>query len=146
MCCGLWAGLTALWLLLFLISQQNGERDTVDIHGECRTTRGRSCRCCKNKASAVHTALCVNGGTVSPVSLSLPGFNWMVAVVRKIIAASTGTDEGQGPPLIEFFDPEVQQVGLYTWLRTRLPARFHCSPKNVMRVKCPHFAELLADL
>ncbi|CAB1442711.1 unnamed protein product [Pleuronectes platessa] len=36
------------------------------------------------------------------------GFNWMVGVVRKIIAQSTGIKtESKGPPLIEFLGPDV---------------------------------------
>ncbi|XP_073338297.1 sulfotransferase 6B1 [Pagrus major] len=36
------------------------------------------------------------------------GFNWMVGVVRKIIAQATGMDtESKMPPLIEFFGPEA---------------------------------------
>ncbi|KAJ8250810.1 hypothetical protein COCON_G00227320 [Conger conger] len=38
------------------------------------------------------------------------GFNWMVAVVRKVMAASTGHEGMKGPPLIEFFDPKAQQL------------------------------------
>ncbi|XP_029377079.1 sulfotransferase 6B1 [Echeneis naucrates] len=39
------------------------------------------------------------------------GFNWMVGVVRKIIAEATGTKtEAKMPPLIEFFGPEVLKV------------------------------------
>ncbi|KAL1005296.1 hypothetical protein UPYG_G00057280, partial [Umbra pygmaea] len=37
------------------------------------------------------------------------GFNWMVAVLGKIIAAATGekvSKESKRPPLIEFFEPE----------------------------------------
>ncbi|KAL2086654.1 hypothetical protein ACEWY4_017713 [Coilia grayii] len=38
------------------------------------------------------------------------GFNWMVAVLRKIMAASTGkTDVPDMPPLIEFFSPDTQK-------------------------------------
>ncbi|XP_031434977.1 sulfotransferase 6B1-like [Clupea harengus] len=36
------------------------------------------------------------------------GFNWMVAVLRKIIAAGTGQQaESRMPPLIEFYGPEM---------------------------------------
>uniref|UniRef100_A0A8C7D6H1 Sulfotransferase n=1 Tax=Oncorhynchus kisutch TaxID=8019 RepID=A0A8C7D6H1_ONCKI len=39
------------------------------------------------------------------------GFNWMVAVLRKILAAATGEKaESQTPLLMEFFGPEMQQV------------------------------------
>ncbi|KAJ8250809.1 hypothetical protein COCON_G00227310 [Conger conger] len=38
------------------------------------------------------------------------GFNWMTAVVRKIMAVSTGGEVGWGHPHIEFFDPEAQQL------------------------------------
>jgi len=39
------------------------------------------------------------------------GFNWMVGVVRKIIAEATGMKtESRMPPLIEFFGPDVIQV------------------------------------
>ncbi|XP_044070972.1 sulfotransferase 6B1 [Siniperca chuatsi] len=39
------------------------------------------------------------------------GFNWMVGVVRKIIAEATGMKtESRMPPLIEFFGPEVLKV------------------------------------
>ncbi|XP_055783893.1 sulfotransferase 6B1-like [Salvelinus fontinalis] len=39
------------------------------------------------------------------------GFNWMVAVLRKILAAATGEKaESQIPPLMEFFGPEMQQA------------------------------------
>ncbi|KAG7231439.1 hypothetical protein INR49_011934 [Caranx melampygus] len=39
------------------------------------------------------------------------GFNWMVGVVRKIIAESTGVKtESRMPPLIEFFGPEALKV------------------------------------
>lgn len=38
------------------------------------------------------------------------GFNWMVAVLRKIMAAHTGkTDTPSMPPLIEFFSPDTQK-------------------------------------
>ncbi|XP_028845713.1 sulfotransferase 6B1-like [Denticeps clupeoides] len=38
------------------------------------------------------------------------GFNWMVAVIRKIISAATGQGrEDSKPPLIEFFGPEQLQ-------------------------------------
>uniref|UniRef100_UPI003D9C9791 sulfotransferase 6B1 n=1 Tax=Danio rerio TaxID=7955 RepID=UPI003D9C9791 len=39
------------------------------------------------------------------------GFNWMVAVLRKIINASTGKDEKppERPPLVEFLPPNVQE-------------------------------------
>ncbi|KAJ8250808.1 hypothetical protein COCON_G00227300 [Conger conger] len=37
------------------------------------------------------------------------GFNWMTAVVRKIMAVSTGGEVRWGHPHIEFFDPEAQQ-------------------------------------
>ncbi|KAJ8248598.1 hypothetical protein GJAV_G00243710 [Gymnothorax javanicus] len=43
------------------------------------------------------------------VSYPKCGFNWMVAVLRKIIAASTGRDESRGPPLLEFMPPDVLQ-------------------------------------
>ncbi|KAM9803717.1 sulfotransferase 6B1 [Neosynchiropus ocellatus] len=36
------------------------------------------------------------------------GFNWMVGVLNKLVSEATGvTREGQRPPLIEFFGPEV---------------------------------------
>lgn len=37
------------------------------------------------------------------------GFNWMVGVMRKIMAAASGakTESKMGPPLIEFFGPDV---------------------------------------
>lgn len=38
------------------------------------------------------------------------GFNWMVAVLQKIVSASTGTEAKKGPPLLEFFDPETQKL------------------------------------
>lgn len=39
------------------------------------------------------------------------GFNWMVGVLRKIIAESTGMKtESRMPPLIEFFGPEALKV------------------------------------
>ncbi|XP_070771871.1 sulfotransferase 6B1 [Enoplosus armatus] len=39
------------------------------------------------------------------------GFNWMVGVVRKIIAEATGMKtESRMPPLIEFFGPDVLKV------------------------------------
>ncbi|XP_030627516.1 sulfotransferase 6B1 [Chanos chanos] len=39
------------------------------------------------------------------------GFNWMVAVVRKIMSASTGKKVvNDMPPLIEFFSPEIQKT------------------------------------
>nr|XP_046257070.1 sulfotransferase 6B1 [Scatophagus argus] len=39
------------------------------------------------------------------------GFNWMVGVVRKIIAEATGKNmEAKMPPLIEFFGPEALKV------------------------------------
>ncbi|XP_061084585.1 sulfotransferase 6B1-like [Conger conger] len=38
------------------------------------------------------------------------GFNWMTAVVRKIMAVSTGGEVRWGHPHIEFFDPEAQQL------------------------------------
>ncbi|KAI4905227.1 hypothetical protein NFI96_029427 [Prochilodus magdalenae] len=39
------------------------------------------------------------------------GFNWMVAVLRKIMSAATGVKvESKTPPLIEFFGPETLQV------------------------------------
>uniref|UniRef100_UPI003AAB11BB sulfotransferase 6B1 n=1 Tax=Centroberyx gerrardi TaxID=166262 RepID=UPI003AAB11BB len=39
------------------------------------------------------------------------GFNWMVGVLRKILAAATGMkQESRMPPLIEFFGPDVLQV------------------------------------
>lgn len=39
------------------------------------------------------------------------GFNWMVGVLKKIIAEATGTKmESKMPPLIEFFGPEVLKV------------------------------------
>ncbi|KAI4899489.1 hypothetical protein NFI96_017600 [Prochilodus magdalenae] len=38
------------------------------------------------------------------------GFNWMVAVIRKIMNASAGIIAPDRPPIIEFYSPEVQQV------------------------------------
>ncbi|XP_017289748.1 sulfotransferase 6B1 [Kryptolebias marmoratus] len=39
------------------------------------------------------------------------GFNWMVGVVRKIIAEGTGNkSEAKMPPLIEFFGPEILKM------------------------------------
>ncbi|XP_071335928.1 sulfotransferase 6B1 [Trachinotus anak] len=39
------------------------------------------------------------------------GFNWMVGVVRKIIAEATGVKtESRMPPLIEFFGPDILKV------------------------------------
>ncbi|XP_021424021.2 sulfotransferase 6B1 [Oncorhynchus mykiss] len=39
------------------------------------------------------------------------GFNWMVAVLRKIMAAASGQQElSQIPPLMEFFSPDMQKV------------------------------------
>ncbi|KAM3862861.1 sulfotransferase 6B1 [Diretmus argenteus] len=39
------------------------------------------------------------------------GFNWMVGVLRKILAAAMGVKlEARMPPLIEFFGPDVLQV------------------------------------
>ncbi|KAM8739533.1 sulfotransferase 6B1 isoform 1-T1 [Acanthopagrus schlegelii] len=39
------------------------------------------------------------------------GFNWMVGVLRKIIAQATGMDtESKMPPLIEFFGPEAVKM------------------------------------
>ncbi|XP_036406814.1 sulfotransferase 6B1-like [Megalops cyprinoides] len=39
------------------------------------------------------------------------GFNWMVGVMRKIMAAAAGkTEESKMPPIIEFFTPEMQKV------------------------------------
>ncbi|KAK7127354.1 hypothetical protein R3I93_020058 [Phoxinus phoxinus] len=39
------------------------------------------------------------------------GFNWMVAVLRKIVNASTGRNEKppERPPLVEFLPPDVQE-------------------------------------
>ncbi|XP_051957250.1 sulfotransferase 6B1 [Xyrauchen texanus] len=39
------------------------------------------------------------------------GFNWMVAVLRKIVNASTGKNEAppERPPLVEFLPPDAQQ-------------------------------------
>ncbi|KAL7866579.1 hypothetical protein AOLI_G00143930 [Acnodon oligacanthus] len=38
------------------------------------------------------------------------GFNWMVAIVKKIMNASTGVTVPERPPLIEFFPPQLQQA------------------------------------
>ncbi|XP_076146017.1 sulfotransferase 6B1-like [Alosa pseudoharengus] len=39
------------------------------------------------------------------------GFNWMVAVLRKMMAAASGTKETPAmPPLIEFFSPDAQKL------------------------------------
>lgn len=39
------------------------------------------------------------------------GFNWMVGVLKKIIAEATGVNtEYKGPPLIEFLGPEALKV------------------------------------
>ncbi|KAI2658963.1 Sulfotransferase 6B1 [Labeo rohita] len=40
------------------------------------------------------------------------GFNWMVAVLRKILNASTGKNEKppERPPLVEFLPPDVQET------------------------------------
>ncbi|XP_042157315.1 sulfotransferase 6B1-like isoform X1 [Oncorhynchus tshawytscha] len=39
------------------------------------------------------------------------GFNWMVAVLRKIMAAASGQQElSQIPPLMEFLSPDMQKV------------------------------------
>ncbi|KAL7854668.1 hypothetical protein SRHO_G00168580 [Serrasalmus rhombeus] len=38
------------------------------------------------------------------------GFNWMVAIVKKIINASTGVTVPERPPIIEFYPPQLQQV------------------------------------
>lgn len=58
------------------------------------------------------------------------GFNWMVGVLRKIIDASTGEKhDDKMPPLIEFFDPGMQQ------LLSQVPSpRFlgtHMHPDNI---------------
>ncbi|XP_067115127.1 sulfotransferase 6B1 [Osmerus mordax] len=58
------------------------------------------------------------------------GFNWMVSVIRKIRTASSGQNEmPSGPPLIEFFPPEVQQLA-----KERPSPRFlgtHLHPDNI---------------
>ncbi|KAM4607426.1 sulfotransferase 6B1 [Polymixia lowei] len=57
------------------------------------------------------------------------GFNWMVGVLRKVLAAAGVTMESRMPPLIEFFGPEVLKV----MDRTRSP-RFlgtHMHPDNI---------------
>lgn len=42
---------------------------------------------------------------------TVTGFNWMVAILRKIITAATGEKvESKMPPLLEFFGPETLQV------------------------------------
>lgn len=47
-------------------------------------------------------------------SQTVPGFNWMVAILRKIITAGTGEKiESKMPPLLEFFRPEALQVRRY---------------------------------
>ena len=39
------------------------------------------------------------------------GFNWMVGVLRKIIAEARGVKtEARMPPLIEFFGPDILKV------------------------------------
>lgn len=42
----------------------------------------------------------------------ISGFNWMVAVLRKIMAAGAVVtkEASQMPPLIEFCSPEIQKV------------------------------------
>ena len=45
------------------------------------------------------------------------GFNWAVAVLRKIITASSGEKtENKTPPLMEFFGPEMLQVCSCAWM------------------------------
>ncbi|KAM9726517.1 sulfotransferase 6B1 [Menidia menidia] len=58
------------------------------------------------------------------------GFNWMVGVLRKIIAEATGVEtESKMPPLIEFFGPEVLKA-----LDQKPSPRFlgtHLHPDNI---------------
>ncbi|KAG9334197.1 hypothetical protein JZ751_008495 [Albula glossodonta] len=50
------------------------------------------------------------------------GFNWMVAVLQKIIAASAGLEKSDSKiaPLIEFYSPEVQKVRVFYQRRTTI--------------------------
>ncbi|XP_062397376.1 sulfotransferase 6B1-like [Sardina pilchardus] len=58
------------------------------------------------------------------------GFNWMVAVLRKIMAAASGKKETPDmPPLIEFFSPDTQKL-----IAQRPSPRFlgtHLHPDNI---------------
>ncbi|XP_030628174.1 sulfotransferase 6B1-like [Chanos chanos] len=58
------------------------------------------------------------------------GFNWMVAVLRKVMAAASGEKvESKMPPLIEFFGPEMLQL-----LQQAPSPRFlgtHMHPDNI---------------
>ncbi|MCI4394925.1 hypothetical protein PGIGA_G00174590 [Pangasianodon gigas] len=58
------------------------------------------------------------------------GFNWMVAILRKIITASTGEKvESKMPPLLEFFGPETLQL-LHQTPSPRLLGT-HMHPDNI---------------
>uniref|UniRef100_A0A8C9XXE7 Sulfotransferase n=1 Tax=Sander lucioperca TaxID=283035 RepID=A0A8C9XXE7_SANLU len=59
------------------------------------------------------------------------GFNWMVGVLRKIIAEATGMKiESKMPPLIEFFGPDVVKVPIGCTPSPRLLGT-HLLPDNI---------------
>lgn len=52
------------------------------------------------------------------------GFNWMVGVLKKIMAEGTGNkNESNMPPMMEFFGPELSKV-LTSWICPLYVLRF----------------------
>ncbi|KAK1798473.1 hypothetical protein P4O66_006776, partial [Electrophorus voltai] len=57
------------------------------------------------------------------------GFNWIVAVIRKIMSVSAGLTVPNRPPLIEFWSPDVQQTVAESPSRRLLGS--HMCPDNI---------------
>uniref|UniRef100_A0A8C6V0D5 Sulfotransferase n=1 Tax=Neogobius melanostomus TaxID=47308 RepID=A0A8C6V0D5_9GOBI len=55
-------------------------------------------------------SISARGDDIMLVAYPKCGFNWMVGVVRQIITEATGVaSEPKGPPLIEFFGPDIMK-------------------------------------